>query len=322
MHRFVTVVLLASLALAVWAADAPEPTVAPTAEDKALATRTLAAARADENNMGRETANFLLRDWPGGLAKMLLGDTPATAKGLEFARGVLKGMLIPLERAQKWPTPATIKVPFAKTAPKIDGKLDDPAWKHARVLKGAYAFNETKKIDNTTWKLLWDAQYLYVGVECKDADIIAPDVKRDGAVYDNDCVEAFVLPDMKTLQYWELEANPTGGLYDSRCTKKPDHWGGAMDPAATMVGWQVAYTVKGTPNKPDDTDTGYTMEMAIPVTQLPGMTATSVFTKGETLHLLLARMDRSKGAFTAYAFLPTLSWTHNVWNYAPVELAK
>jgi hypothetical protein len=318
MQRWVVFLLLAGLTAA-WAA---EPTVAPTAEDKALATKALALAKVAEGNMGRETANFLLRDWPNGLAKMLLGDAPATASGLTFARDVVKGMLVPLERAATWPKPPALQVPRAKTAPKIDGTLDDPAWKRARVLRGAYAFNETAKVDNTTWRLLWDAQYLYIGVACTDDDVIAPVVERDGKVFDNDCIEAFVLPDWKTLAYWELEVSAVGGLMDNRCVKNPDHWGGKMDTTATLAGWQVATTVQGTANTPGDTDTGYTVEMAIPVTQLPGMTPESAFTRGQTLRLLLARMDRGKGAFTAYAAFPTLSWTHNVWNYATVTLAK
>jgi hypothetical protein len=328
MHRWVIVLALCVLALVVWAAEAPEPTVAPSAEDKALATHALALATADLNNMGRETANFLLYDWPNGLAKQLLGETPATAKSLDFARSVVKGMLTPLERAQSWPAPPTLKVPYARKAPKMDGKLDGPEWKHALVLHGAYAFNETTRTDNTTWKLLWDQHYLYVGVYCQAEDIVAPIVKRNGPVYDNDCVEAFILPEMKTLQYWELEANPTGGLFESRCTKKPDHWGGVNDTTVDMKGLQIATaingtpTVYGTPNKSDGKDKGYTIEMAIPVAELPGMTPASLFTRGQSFHLLLARMDRSKGTFTAYAFLPLLSWTHNVWNYAPVVLSK
>jgi len=300
----------------------PAPIVAPTAEDKALAARVIPLAKAAQGTLGQESANIILNGWPGGLVPLLSGEKPATADQLSFARSVLGGIVAALVQAPTWPHPKLIKVPHAKTAPVIDGKLDDPAWKHAVVLKGAYPLNSLTVEHNTTWRMLWDAHYLYIGVECLDSDLSAPVLPRDGAVYNADCIEFFIMPDAKTRCYWELEFGITGSIYDALNVKAPDQWGGKMDASATMKGLQVATVLNGTANDSRDVDKGYTMEVAVPINELPGLAATATAVPGMHFDVMLARMDKTGDKITAYACVPLLSWFHNIWNYCPVELKK
>lgn len=303
------------------AADAPAPIAAPTDADKALAARAFALVKEVQGTPGQEAANFL-NDWPGKLARMLAGEVPANAGDLNFARSMVGELVGVMEISKTMAKPPSLKVPRARRAPIIDGKLDDAAWKRALVIKGAYVMNSLEKSDTTIWRLCWDKQYLYVGIECRDADIIAPVVERDGPVYATDCVEAFVLPDFATRTYWELEFGPTGSVFDSACVKAPDNWGGKTDNTATMAGLRSAVVLTGTANTDGDTDTGYTLEVAIPINQLPGMAPDATAKAGMKMHLMLARMDKHPNSQHFYGAWPLLSWTHNIWNYAPITLKR
>jgi len=325
------VVLLALFAgvLPVFAADTATPgaadkvIVAPSKADKAMATHVLDLAHKAQGTVGQESANFILNGWPHDGVRVLTGETPSTAKGIVWARELVQSFIDVLEKVPTWPKPPAIVVPYTEKAPVIDGKLDDLAWKNALVLHGASALNTTKQVDNTTWRLMWDEHYLYLGVNCADKEVIAPKLEHNGPIYNYDCVEFFLLPDFNTRKYWEIEVSATGDLYEAMNTKSPDHWGGQNDLTAHVQGLKYATSVQGVANKPGDTTTtGYTVTMAVPFDQLPGAATGAKGAAGMQLHFMLAHMDKNSGSFTAYAFYPLMSWTHNIWGYATMTLKK
>lgn len=302
----------------------PAVLVMPTAADKELGARALELGKKAQGTMGQESANFLLNDWPSGLVKVLMSDEKVPEDQLGFARGCIKNFADTLAKVPGWPTPPSVRVPYTKSMPVIDGKLNDAAWQHALVLQGVCVLNEKKRAAGpaTTWRLMWDEKYLYLGVSCADTKIIAPRVGHNGPIYDNDCVELFLLPDFAKGVYWELEVSAIGDLFELQYTKKFDHWGSNPNQGVLMQGLLYAAALHGTANKSDDTDSGYGVEMAVPFASLPGAAATAKGTAGQTLRFMLARMDRTPTSFTPYAFCPLLSWTHNIWNYATMTLKK
>ena len=98
----------------------------------------------------------------------------------------------------------------------IDGKLDDKAWAAAPSIEFIFPWEfQTGAKQKTTAKLLWDDDYLYVGYECEDADIVALRLERDEPTYLDDAVEFFVNPKpSQTTVYFGLEMNARGVLYD------------------------------------------------------------------------------------------------------------
>ncbi len=329
MKRFLCCLLcLSGLWLLAWGRDMTpaEPTVRPTDADKTLARHALAAAQQAQGTVGQEQANMLLNGWVHGMLDELSGRTPATAKQLAGARNEVTHEISVMESALSWPQPLAVMVNYAVRPPVIDGKLDDVVWQSATTFTGAFPLNSAvvSPTPKTVWRLLWDEQYLYAGFECEDPQIIAPPLERDGAVYNSDCVELFLMPDKTKMTYWELEFSPTGSIFDSLCVKSADHWGGKFDNSATMNGLKVAAQIDGTANSPDPavTSKGYTMEVAIPWNALPGAAPDQRATSADTLYFMMARMDKNRDNFTAYAFTPLLSWTHNVWNYAPMMLVS
>ena len=56
----------------------------------------------------------------------------------------------------------------------IDGKLDDAAWKAAGVIEFRFPWEkQTGAKQKTIARLLWNDEYLFVGYDCEDTDIVA-----------------------------------------------------------------------------------------------------------------------------------------------------
>lgn len=303
---------------------APMPIfVAPSAVDTALVARLESALRlCGHDTPGQEAMNMLTNEWPKSLLPALRGEKQSTQGELEKVRRVIGPLVDTIEKGATWPLPPRVDVPYALTAPTIDGKLDDPAWKTAASFSGVYAFDSKDKRETppTTWRLTWDTNCLYFAFECLDEDIEAPVMKRDDNVFFYDCVEMFILPEYREGVYWELVVGPTGSIYDGLNAKKFDGWGGLCRPEENIAHLGVGYSFQGTPNQPGDKDIGYTIEVAIPFRELPSYTRGNPPRPGDTLKVMLVRLDKNGDILKAYAFQPLLSWGHNIWNYAELRL--
>jgi len=319
----------AAAALAVFSvraetAAAPEPDAERRAADKVFAAELEMLCAEAKGTPGQEAANFITGpEWVHELLLMLKGEKPATAVELARARDVLQGLAKTVAKGPKWPRPATVRAPFADSAPVVDGKLDDPAWAKVATFEGSFLFDQDRKLDDpkTVWRILWDEKYLYFAFDCADDDIRIPELKRDGPVYNSDCVEMFLLPDFAAALYWELEVSPGGVVFDALQKKKLSGWGSEGSQLDKNIeGLKVGCQVRGTPNQPGKGE-GYTIEVAVPFDQLPGYAGRRA-AAGQTFRFMLVHLDwNAKGQLKPYAFQPLLSWGHNIWNYATLELA-
>jgi hypothetical protein len=293
-------------------------------EDRELARQVEEAVAQAQGTPAQEMANMVTGDWQDPLLKQLKGEKPATAGALPHARKCLKESLEVLRKGPGWPVLKGLRVPYAKEKPKIDGKLDDAAWKDAAVFEGLYPFNQKDKVQSpaTVWRVMWDEECLYFAFDCRDTDLVAPPLKRDDTVFFHDCVEMFILPEFRWGTYWELVVGPSGAIYDGLNAKKFKGWGAETRVEETLAGLQAACVVDGTLNQPDDTDRGYVVEVAVPFSQLPGYARGNRPAVGDKLHFMLVRLDKNGKRMTAYAFQPLLNWGHNIWNHAEAELAK
>jgi hypothetical protein len=72
--------------------------------------------------------------------------------------------------------PAVIDIPRAKSAPAIDGKLNDDCWSHAARVPVEYLYRGDGQATSPPpmiARLLWDEGYLYLGYEVSDSDLVA-----------------------------------------------------------------------------------------------------------------------------------------------------
>lgn len=327
MQRRTVAALLLFIAAAAGCGQTPRaaaPAAAPAAvtdEDRALAEAAAAVLTSAAGTPGQEHANRLRDPERAALLKMLRGERPATEAEMARARREVAGIVRTASQGPGWPRPALIGIPRASTPIQADGVLDEPAWQRAATFTGMYLFNDPARVDSprTVWRMLWDDRFLYFAFECEDRDLVSPHKPRDGTVYFDDCVEMFILSEFRFRTYWEIDIGLSGDLYDSVQCKDPVRWGASQDSAENVKDLAVGIRLRGTLNKQDDTDEGYTVEVAVPFSELPGFSRCGP-KAGDRLYLMLARLDRDGKVFKAYAFQPLLSWGHNIWNHAPVEL--
>ena len=186
---------------------------------------------------------------------------------------------------------------------KIDGKLTDAAWESAAVIELLTTDTGEKPRQPTEVRLLWNTEYLYVGFLCYDRDIWGTIYERDGDIYNEEVVEAFLDPDCDLRTYIELEVSPLNTLFDAFVVNGKS-LGQEMH---VLRDWdsetlQHAVSVDGTAKTSSSTDraasanppdTSWSCEIAVPFKDL--LTAPNIPPKtGDVWRMNLYRIDRGK----------------------------
>ena len=223
------------------------------------------------------------------------------------SRVVLGLLLVGCGRAWGADPPAAVKpFPIYKTAQaiRIDGVLDDPAWKEARVVEAQYVWGQVGRKSaepRMDVRYAWDDHYLYIGYETFDKNLVAlgtgrregpPENTREGCLIGHptekvDVVEFFVSFG-DTRFFWELHHNAANQFNDIWCVVVDDSWPigksslnrfGIQFHAHEFLqddtegGHTLAMAVRLKPkadgkpstiNDPGDVDTGYTAELRLP----------------------------------------------------------
>ncbi len=98
----------------------------------------------------------------------------------------------------------------------IDGKFDEDAWKNAEVAHlGDLREGKPSKRD-TTFRMLYDDENLYVAFHCVDEHVFSPAEKDDDpGVYSGDCVELFLCTGSDPHYYYEIDLSPAGKKWDA-----------------------------------------------------------------------------------------------------------
>lgn len=157
------------------------------------------------------------------------------------------------------PPPPDLAVYRTLTPITLDGVLSE--WSGAGTARFSGLSN------SATAYLLWDATNLYVAFQVTDAQLSAIQTARDAAaLYQDDTVEIYLdtrADRTTTMQSddYQFLVNLNNAQGDLRGT------GGGKDPAWNAT-WLSAVTRQGTLNSHGDTDSGYTVEIAIPWAQI------------------------------------------------------
>lgn len=162
----------------------------------------------------------------------------------------------------------TLEVRRATQPITIDGKLDDAAWAGAQAVTFQFPWpQQTGAPQKTTARLLWDNKFLYIGYDCEDADITAQYTLRDDPTYKDDAVEAFINPRPdQTDIYFGFEMNARAVMYDYVYLV-----GKFLYKRLDLQGLQLATSLNGTLNASGDKDRGWSLELAIPLTEFEPM---------------------------------------------------
>lgn len=148
----------------------------------------------------------------------------------------------------------------------VDGSLSEKAWAKAVPLTLVFPWDsQTGKKQRTVVKLLRDKTNLYVAFDCEDTDITATYENRDDPVFRDDCVEIFIKPNATSNSYYGLEMNAKGVLYDYFYP-----FPNRLDKGLNLTGVQLKTQLRGTLNRRSDADKGWSLELAIPLSNFSG----------------------------------------------------
>ncbi len=166
------------------------------------------------------------------------------------------------------PVPLSYDCDRATTPIRIDGRLDDAAWQNAPWtgdfvdIEGS---GKPKPRFRTRVKMLWDDHYLYIAAQLEEPDVKATLTEHDSVIFHDNDFEVFVKPLPATPSYYEFEMNALNTGWDLYLSK-PYKLGGKADNSWDIAGLKTAVAVQGTLNQSSDTDRGWTLEIAYPLT--------------------------------------------------------
>jgi hypothetical protein len=159
---------------------------------------------------------------------------------------------------------------MAKRPIKVDGKLNEHDWKQAVLIsdfEDIEGASKPKPSFNTTVKMMWDSQYLYIGAVLEEPHLWGTLKKQDDIIYRDHDFEVFIDPMGDGEQYFEIEINVLGTIMDL-FMNKPYKKGGTFDMEWNTTGMLSKIIANGTINDNSDIDSGWTVEMAIPFTAI------------------------------------------------------
>ena len=178
---------------------------------------------------------------------------------------------------------------------KVDGKMEESDWDktEARELEYFYKVEKADDEQETSFRMLWDAEYLYVFFEAKDKYLTAREKKRDGQPYFDDCLEIFLIPAPDSLDtHFGFELNlykaSNDFVYFNNYYKEKNEVLFSYNPD-----FEAEVSYRGTINNNEDIDEGWNLEMAIPISALGSLPSLNPVKKDSQWAFLAVRQDRN-----------------------------
>lgn len=190
-------------------------------------------------------------------------------------------------------TPKKYTAFFNAESPKIDGKLDDAAWKNVEWTENFKDIEAERKplpIWNTRAKMTWDNRGLYIAAELREPHVWAYLKNYDDIVFNDNDFEVFIDPDNDTHRYYEFEVNALNTMFDLFMAKPYRNGSGALI-AYNAPGMQWAVDIQGTLNNPSDIDKGWTVEIFIPFWAVPFGNSPKVPNDGDFWRINFSRVE-------------------------------
>ncbi|MGV2794498.1 hypothetical protein GNF78_14865, partial [Clostridium perfringens] len=162
------------------------------------------------------------------------------------------GTAIPTAAAgEKGPNRAEMEAVRTRTAPVIDGRLEEAFWSVSEPLT---VRTDPASNDNHQFGLLWDDTYLYIGVRSEDATVITG---GSGYWFDQDRLTLFFDPTLHRSSPFAPEDMLIGLLYGQDGSSPEFRFGAALNNHADKDEKKVLRSIHTTPE-------GWRAELAVP----------------------------------------------------------
>jgi hypothetical protein len=149
---------------------------------------------------------------------------------------------------------------------RIDGRLDDSAWRKA-PWSGWFVDIQGAKMPRprfrTRMKMLWDDEFLCVAARLEEPHVWGTLTAHDSVIFRDNDFEVFLNPSGDGRDYFEFEINALNTGWDLFLPKAYRESGKA-DNSWKIPGLRSAVSIDGTLNDPRDRDREWSVEMAFP----------------------------------------------------------
>ncbi len=210
-------------------------------------------------------------------------------------------ILIPILFASLQAQPSTLQLPVPKSYTilkttntfTIDGKPLEPSWDEAPwtdYFLDIEGDKNPKPYYDTRVKMLWDDEYLYFYAEMEEEHVWGNITERDAVIFHNNDFEVFVKPNDLQPYYGEFEVNVLGTLWELFLAR-PYRRNGPVLNHWDVNDTQIGIDVKGTVNDPTDTDTSWSVELAIPIQALKDIDRGSQVQEGTVWRINFSRVQ-------------------------------
>lgn len=248
-------------------------------------------------------------------AKAILSGRLVPSDPEEVARAgeIIRQLDSEIQKGRNWPekTPPRVTVPFAASAPEIDGTCEVSAWSNALTFRDEYPISSREKVPSgTVWRVMWDETFFYVGVTIRqDSPRAEPyNPATGGAPWRADAVELFLGPGIRFRTYWEIVVAPDGSVYDA--LGQNNRWGSYLVTPEESVHGLLAAARR--------TEQGYSVEIAVPWREVPGYQRGNPPRPGEEINFTLVRCRNGIQS----ACHPLLYGGHNLFGHLRGTLAR
>ena len=212
----------------------------------------------------------------------------------------------------------------ASVAPKIDGRLDDPAW---QVAPWSDAFvdiegdSKPRPRYETRAKMLWNDKAFFICAHMEEPHVWATLTKHDSVIFHDNDFEVFIDPDGDTRNYGELEINALNTTWDL-FLNRPYRSRGRADNGWEIAGMQTAVHVDGTLNDPSDVDKAWSVEIAIPWAGLKRLGVETAPKSGDRWRVNFSRVQW-KHRVDGNRYIKTQrSGEENNWVWSPIGIVS
>lgn len=186
--------------------------------------------------------------------------------------------------------PKVVSVPPARGPIRVDGRLDEAAWKSAGHIGSFKHYLRAAPVANRSQVfLLYDPSALYVAYKCSESNMPAlrADVTaHDGSVWEDDAADFFLDPKADGASFLQFIANTAGTKYDAL----------GNDPHGFNPAWEAQAVTRGD---------GWVLEMRIPFSEIgtespePGDRWLGNFCREEQPSSELSCWNATMGSFAA-----------------------
>lgn len=162
--------------------------------------------------------------------------------------------------------PETYLIYYSNEQLEIDGRANEASWQFAPwtdYFQDIEGSSRPKPRYQTRAKMLWDSTFLYIYAELEEPHTWADLRQHDNIVFHNNDFEVFISKEEYGSSYYEYEVNALGTIFDL-FLPKPYRNGGSANIPWNFAGIRSAVHVYGTLNDPNDADSCWTVEIAIP----------------------------------------------------------